>query len=305
MLKILVIGAGSIGTFLGTKLYSAGHQVFLSGRRKLQGLAESILINGQKYELPPRGYHIRRDDYNIIFVTTKLYDVENALEELSQTDLNPQIIAFIQNGIVEPEFYRGWQNHPGFATLSIFNGYHLANNQILVKESNLGWKVDDSTIGQKIALLLTEAGIQCTVSRSMAQLRAQKMIANTAINALSAIEKKTIGELVADSGLKRILDGIIQESWAALKEDYCLPELAEVQRNIYGFIPQVQEHYSSMYQDLISGRKTEIEFLNGFIIKLGKEKGISTPYTEQVYFSLLDKTNPSDKTRPTVAPIQN
>ena len=44
-----------------------------------------------------------------------------------------------------------------------------------------------------------------------------------------------------------------------------------------------------MYQDLISRRKTEIEFLNGLIIKLGKEKGIPTPYNQQVYLKLLEQ----------------
>ena len=53
MLKILVFGSGSIGTFLGTKLYAAGHNVLLYGRRKLESLKEQILINGDVYQLPP------------------------------------------------------------------------------------------------------------------------------------------------------------------------------------------------------------------------------------------------------------
>jgi 2-dehydropantoate 2-reductase len=291
VLKILVVGAGSIGTFLGTQLYAAGHQVVLYGRRKLESLVDPIFINGQTYRLPPRCYQVQVDDYNAIFVTTKLYDIKNALAQLRKFHLNPQIIAFIQNGIVEPEFYEGWQNHPGFTTLSIFNGYHLAGNQILVRESHLGWQIENSPVGQKIAELLKEAGIQCTVSSNIVQMRAQKLIANAALNALSALEKKTIGELIADQNLKAIVDGIIQESWAVLQEDYSLPSLGEVQATIYGFIPQVWEHYSSMYQDLISGRKTEVDFLNGFIIKLGQEKGIPTPCNQQVYSKLLEKAD--------------
>lgn len=290
MLKILIFGAGSIGTFLGTKLYASGHQVFLYGRRKLNSLNKEIFVSGKLYQLPPRCHKIQANDsYNAIFVTTKLYDVKNALAELRTYHLNPQIIVFIQNGIVEPDFYEGFQNHQGFTTISIFNGYHVVDNQIFVKESNLGWQLEDSITGQKIYKLLKQAGIQCKIASNIAQIRAQKLIANAALNALSAIEQKTIGELISDANFKKIVDGIIRESWSVLREDYQLPTLASLRKTIYELSVQVSSHYSSMYQDLISGRKTEIEFLNGLIIRLGLEKGIPTPYNQRVYFKLLDK----------------
>ncbi len=289
MLKILIFGAGSVGTFLGTKLYAVGHQVFLYGRRKLDSLNEKIFINGKLYRLPPQCYQLQTNDYNAIFVTTKLYDIKNALAELRKYHLNPQIIVFIQNGIVEPEFYEGFQNHLGFTTVSVFNGYHLTGHQIHVKESNLGWQLEDSLVGRKIHELLEEAGIQCHITTNISQIRAQKLIANAATNTLSALEKKTIGELIADRNLKIIVDGIIQESWTLLKEDYDLSDLDSVRKSIYKKLSQVKEHFSSMYQDLISGRETEVEFLNGLIVRLGLEKGIPTPYNQQVYFRLLEE----------------
>lgn len=185
---------------------------------------------------------------------------------------------------------RARQSHPGFTTISIFNGYHFTSNQILVKESKLGWQLEDSLAGRKIHKLLEEAGIQCYITTNISQSRAYKLIANAASNTLSAIEKKTIGELIADRNLRKIVDGIIKESWSVLKEDYELPTLDSVAQTIYKLLFQVKEHYSSMYQDLISGRKTEIEFLNGLIVRLGLEKGVPTPYNQQIYFRLLDET---------------
>ncbi|MDJ0616534.1 MAG: 2-dehydropantoate 2-reductase [Calothrix sp. MO_192.B10] len=289
MLKILVFGAGSIGTFLGTKLYAAGHNVVLYGRRKLKSLQEQIFINGEVYQLPPRCYQLHPDDYNAIFITTKLYDVKSALEEIGKYHFNPQIIAFIQNGIVDNDFYGEFQNHPGFVAVSVFNGYNLTGNQIIVTKSNLGLQVEDNLTGQKICELLISAGIKCHTTPNISQMRARKLIFNAASNALSAIEKKTIGDLLVDSEIKDIVDGIIQESWAVLKDDYHLPSLASLQKEIYQLTSKVKNHYSSMYQDLISGRNTEIEFLNGFIINLGREKGIKTPYNEQVYLKILEQ----------------
>jgi ketopantoate reductase len=169
MVKILVFGAGSIGTFLGTKLYAAGHNVVLYGRRKLKSLTDPILINDQVYQLPPRIYQLQPDYYDIIFVTTKLYDIKRALEELEKDHFNPELIAFIQNGIVDQNFYGKFQGHPGLVTCSVFNGHNLIDNQIIVRESDLGWQVEDSTAGQKICELLTEAKINCHTKLGITQ----------------------------------------------------------------------------------------------------------------------------------------
>ena len=54
-------------------------------------------------------------------------------------------------------------------------------------------------------------------------------------------------------------------------------------------LDKVKNHYTSMYQDLVSGRQTEIDFLNGFIINLGKEKKIPVPYNQQVYLKIIEQ----------------
>jgi 2-dehydropantoate 2-reductase len=289
MVKILVFGAGSIGIFLGTKLYNAGHNVNLYGRRKLQSLTDPILINGEIYKLPPRLYQLKSDDYDVIFVTTKLYDIQKALQEIEQYNFNPQLIVFIQNGIVDPDFYGQFQTHPGLVTCSVFNGYNLSDNQLWVRESELGWQVENSSVGNKICKLFKTASINCNNTDDLANIRAKKLIVNSALNALSAIEKKTVGELIANQNTKEIVDGIIQESWEVLKNHYHLPNLDSLRESIYELIQKVSEHYTSMYQDLISKRKTEIEFLNGLIIKLGKAQKIPTPYNQQVYLRVKEQ----------------
>ncbi len=289
MLKILIFGAGSIGIFLGTKLYAAGHNIVLYGRRKLKSIADPILINGEFYQLPPRCYQLEPEEYNAIFITTKLYDIQNTLEQIRKYHLSAQIMAFIQNGIVDKNFYGEFKKHPGFITVSVFNGYNLAKNEIVVTESNLALQVDDTLAGKKICELLLSSGIKCHTTSNIAQMRAKKLIANAASNALSAIEKKKIGDLIIDKKLKKIVDGIIQESWLILRDDYGLPSLASLKQEIYQLIDKLKDHYTSMYQDLVSGRKTEIDFLNGFIINLGKEKGIQSPYNQQVYLKVIEQ----------------
>ena len=100
-MKILIYGAGSIGIFLGPSLFAKGHDVTLFGRRKLERLHDSILINGVLHETPPRIYTLPRDEkYDAIFVTTKLYDSEKALTQIRDCAL-PSLPHCV-NAIMQP-----------------------------------------------------------------------------------------------------------------------------------------------------------------------------------------------------------
>lgn len=292
MAKILVFGAGSIGLFLGTKLHRARSVVEIYGRRKLTNLSDKVLINQEEYSAPPRIYQLYPNNYDVVFMTVKLYDIQSALEVLKQNQINTQILVFIQNGLLEKSFYEQISDYPGSTTISIFTGYNLVDNQILVTENGLGWHVEDTELGRRICNLLNSSDISCSVNPNLSQVRAIKMIWNSSSNALSALEKKTLGELLEDKNLKKIIYEILKEAYEVLKDEYDLPSLESMQERINRYANQMRNHYSSMYQDMISGRSTEVEFFNGLIVKLGKEKGIPTPYNQDVYLRLLEKSTP-------------
>ncbi len=112
------------------------------------------------------------------------------------------------------------------------------------------------------------------------------MILVNAVGALSAIEKKTLGELITEAKTKKTIDALINESYMVLKDEHKLPRLFWVKRRFYKTINQVKTHYSSMYQDVLSGRETEIEYLNGYVVRLGLKKGIQTPINDEIYKKL-------------------
>ena len=281
--KILVFGAGTIGTFLGAKLYAAGHDVTLYGRRKLTKIYDRVLINGIAFKVPPRIYSLEQSRYDIIFVTTKLYDSQTAINELKLNHLEPQIIVFIQNGLVSEGFYGDLENHPGFLTISVFEGYRLIGNQLLATRTDLGWQTENNFTGLKVCKLLQSGNINCTVTSELPEIRAEKLMWNVALNALSAMERKAFGEIMADKNLHKVVDGLFEESYEVLKADYNLASLDLLKQRFYRQIKTVETHYSSTYQDVVSGRKTEIDFLNGLIIKLGRSKGIPTPLNQEIY----------------------
>ena len=281
-MKILVFGAGSIGVYLGTLLESAGNDVTLLGGRKLKQLNDTILISDKPYQLPNRVYSLKKNlVFDIIFITSKLYDLENNLRILLKNKIKSTYLVIIQNGIVDESLYRPYVNNYKFVAMSVFEGYRLIENQLTIAQSESGWKTDNSETGKMISSLLVNAGIKCKAEVEFEQIRAEKTIMNCSVNLLSAIKKKTCFELLNNENTKIIVDKLFDESYNVLKNYISLMPKEKLKELFYNVIGSMR-HYSSTYQDLVSGRKTEVDFLNGFIVRLGKKYDVKTPENEKV-----------------------
>lgn len=295
-MKILIIGSGSVGTFLGTKLFTAGNNVQLLGKRKLQKVNDSIEINGERVKLPLKIENLLDGSFhNVVFCTTKLYDTQRVIQEIKDHEIRFEYIVFIQNGLVDENFYSDLRTHKGFCTLSIFDGFRLDGDKLTAHTSKLGWQVENSLVGEKILELLNQAGINASLNSELSEIRAEKIILVASVNALSALYKKTLGELASEEITKGLMEQLILETYQVLKNDYNLPELKKVKENVYETISTNKDHYSSMYQDVISKRKTEIEFLNGLIVKIGKKKSIQTPVNESMFKKIKEIERETDE----------
>lgn len=220
--------------------------------------------------------------YDVVFCTTKLYDTQKAIQEIKKHKIEFKNIVFIQNGLVNKNFYGDLKAYERFCTISIFEGFSLDENRLTTHKSKLGWQVENSLAGKEIVELLGKAGINASLNPQISKIRAEKMILVAAVNALSALYKKTLGELANDEITINLMKKLISETYQVLKDDYTLPELEQIKINVFETIKMNKSHYSSMYQDIVSGRKTEIDFLNGLIVEIGKKKGIRTPANESM-----------------------
>ncbi len=99
------------------------------------------------------------------------------------------------------------------------------------------------------------------------------MIVNCCLNALSAIEKKQFNALFSKKKSLERIYRLFDECYAILSRKYPLESKEKLKKNMFRHWHDVK-HFSSTYQDMISGRKTEIDFFNGYIIKLGKQYNI-------------------------------
>ena len=288
-MDILIIGAGSIGTYLGTLLNNKQHNVLLLGRKKLKKLHETILIGETVYELPKRIYQFPYNSkFDIVFITSKLYDLENNLKKLIENNISTKYLVSIQNGIVQKELFEKYTKKTHFTSISVYEGFRLLENQLIINQSKFGWKTDISKAGYKISKLLQDAGINCTSEKNLENLKAEKTIMNCCVNLLSAIKKKTFFELYNNQETKELMDKLFEESYNILSKEYELKPKNKLKHQFFEIIKSMK-HYSSTYQDAISKRKTEVDFLNGIIIKFGKQHKIPTPINQQLIKKFKEK----------------
>ena len=242
--KILIYGAGSIGVYLGAKLYNSAYDVTLLGGKKLENVGKFILINGDTFELPPviQKYD-EKEVYDIIFVTAKLYGSKTAMDEIKRNSNDLKIITFIQNGLVDDHFYDEIKGHGELVAISVFEGYRLSGNQLAASKSNLGWQMDQSEAGKEVSEILKSAGSDSSENPQISLIRAEKMLMNCAINALSALEHKTFGELFLDEKAREVMEGIIDEGYKVLEGEYKLGDIDTFKKVFYEIINQNKAHY--------------------------------------------------------------
>lgn len=287
--SVLIVGAGAIGIYLGTKLFAHGHHVTLLGRKKLRALSETIQINGKRYALPNRVYHFPKNvSFDYVFITSKLYDLTKNIQTIHRNHIRSRRFISIQNGLVNPAVFEPYFKVGQHVSISVFEGFRLKDDVISVSSTKLRWRTEPSALGKATAALLSSSGVRCTADPHIAEVKAEKMLMNCSVNVLSAIEGKTFVELVKNKRLRKKVDALFDENYAVLSSFMKLLPLVRVKKNFYETV-RGMNHYSSTYQDATSGRRTEVPFLNSYIVELGKKNNVSTPQNDALLLRFNQK----------------
>lgn len=280
--KIIVLGAGAIGSFYGSAL-SRETDVLLLGRQEhvdainahgleVSGAVEGTFCMEASTELDdiPRG--------SLIMLTTKAYDIERGIGSISGLLKPGSKILVLQNGLGNEELVRSLVGKD----VEVVRGLASSGVEFL-KPGRIGVKLVGETVlpnmetGRRIGRLLDSCGLEVRLSDGMAVEIWRKMTMNCVINPLTALLRVPNNEIAVER-LRGVRGGIVDECVrVAEREGVALNgDLeAEIARAAASY-----SNISSMFQDVTRGRRTEIEFLNGRISELGREHGIPTPYND-------------------------
>ncbi len=296
-MKILVMGAGAVGSVFGGLLAESGQDVSFIGReRYMNAVHESGLrisgIWGEHHIHNIRTFTSVKDTneagFELILLTTKSFDTEEAVRELMPLIGPKTLIVSLQNGLgnIETIAKIVGKEHTVGARV-IFGVEFVAPGHF--KVSVIADKVLLGTITKEIpperiteiAQMMTRAGIPTETTKDIEKFIWNKVLYNCCLNAPSALLDTCYGKLGDFTPTRELMRAVITEVLAVAKSrgiDLGYQAAAAYEEVFYGkLLPPTYAHHSSTLQDLKSGRKTEIEALNGAIVRLGKEKGVPAP----------------------------
>ena len=164
----------------------------------------------------------------------------------------------------------------------IFSGYTFEADGSITAQDGTGWKIAAGKESNYIKDVLNKAGIHTEISESINEIKAEKMIFNCATALSSAVENKTLGELIETESKEKIL-ALAFETYEVLLRKYPLRPFDQIKKEMLTLLQKISNHRTSVSKDFNEGKLTEVKYLNGQIINWAKEFGVPVPVNEMLY----------------------
>jgi len=280
-MNILVMGAGAVGCYYGAMLARAGHAVTLVARTRH---VDAIRRDGLLFESAAFTGHIpigasttpeAARDADLVLFCVKSGDTESAGETLLPFLPDKARVLSLQNGVDNADRLSkvlGRKAIPAIVYLAVGmpgDGHlrHHGRGELVIG------RFDEAT---RIAALLSDARIPTQVSDDVVPALWDKLIINCAFNALSAIPQMPYGKLVESDGVVAVMHDVIGEC-LAVAHAAGITGLSDPYPAVNRIAGSMATQRSSTAQDLAAGKPTEIDHLNGYVVRLGGTLGVATP----------------------------
>ncbi|MDP2560037.1 2-dehydropantoate 2-reductase [Psychrobium sp. 1_MG-2023] len=288
VLNIAIIGQGAIGLLWAHHLASQGHRItFVRRAGSTQPNHSQLVCNRGKEstrtfdtlnaQLP--------ESLDLVIITTKAYQVLSALEPLIPC-IKETPLLLLHNGMGPVEQLKLSQEH--HIMLATTSHGALLESENSIRHTGIGLTMIghfnglDSQYTQHIATLLNNALPEVQFTESIERALWLKLAINCAINPLTALENCRNGDLAATRH-EEIIENVCQE--IALLTTCLGLDLGfeEIKATVYAVIDKTANNFSSMHQDIIKQRPTEIDCINGYVVSKAEQLGIKVPYNLELY----------------------
>ena len=302
-MRVLIIGAGAIGVAMGTFLRSQDVEVDFIARGETakaireKGIHRTGLFG--EYDAQAGCFEhykeLPESSYDYVIVSTKTMANESISEELSKVahifKKNGKIV-IMQNGWGTAMPYLKYFPKEQVYNARVITGFqrveaNISNITVHTAPVLLGSLCgEDPSCMEPLQKALNAGGIPTEVSTEIGKFLWAKMLYNTTLNPLGAILGVNYGKLMESPASKSIMDQLIVETFQVMDAygyETNWKTAEEYQEVFYQkLIPDTYNHRASTLQDIEKKQKTEIDTLNGCIVELAKEKGISVPTHEMI-----------------------
>ena len=310
-MKVLVFGAGAVGLGLSSFLLQAGHRVHLVGKEqtvvslrktglKRQGIFGEANFSPQQLTASSNLAETGRETFDFYLVCTKSFDTENSARQLkAESTLAHQKspIVLCQNGWGNADTFSRFFPPKQVYNARVITGFirpepHVVDVTVHAQPVHLGSLFDgNATRLQLLADALSLGGLPSAVTDDIGKDLWAKMLYNCPLNALGAVLQVPYGHLGEDENSRAIMERIVREVFQVMQglgHASHWQSAGDYLKNFYEhLLPSTYSHESSMLQDIRTGRKTEIEALNGVIVREGRKLKINITCNETLRNQIL------------------
>jgi 2-dehydropantoate 2-reductase len=292
--KILISGAGAIGSVLGGLLSEKNDVTLIGDKTHVDAVnSNGLSVSGDVVAT----FHVHADtkirripEKTLIFLTTKAYDSERAIREARRLLRKDTVILVLQNGLGNEEIVR----RAAGGKAKVLRGITTMAAEFFKPGEVRYWKGETAIAHEapadKVAQTLNASMLKTSLSKNIEHEIWSKVVVNSVVNPLTAIFRVRNRE-IGTQPLANVRHHIVRECiQVGRAEGIAFPKGLEqsIDREILAYA-----NFSSMCQDILKRKKTEIDFLNGRIVELGRKHGVPTPINETLvdFIKFLEESN--------------
>lgn len=288
-MNIAIVGPGAIGILFGTMLIRSGQKVWFLDHNKQR--IEFISKNGISLESKDKVYAhkveitdkaIDLGDIDLFIICVKSYDTKGAARSIKSALKDRSLILTLQNGVGNIEILSeilgqerviGGVTSQGANVISYGKVRHAGFGETAI--GRIDGKI--SAYLRDIREVFNKAGLKTRISKDIRSLIWSKLIINVGINALTAMTRLRNGQLLDYEGTRSILRQAVSEAVKIAKRKRIKLIYDDAIEKTEAVCEATAQNISSMLQDILRKKKTEIDFINGVIVRQGQSIGILTP----------------------------
>ena len=288
-MKIVIVGPGAMGCLFAAFLSKSKEEIWLLDKNKEN--AAKINENGISLEgvsgawlAKPRATAETSDigKADLILICVKSFHTKQAVEQIKPLLGENTKILTLQNGMGNIEIIAelagenrviGGVTSEGATLIDTGKIRHAGRGETIIGTIDGKTPVEMRSIRE----VFNKVGFQTKMSRDIKSLVWSKLIINVGINALTAITRLPNGKLPEFEGTKRILRDAVTEAVRVAKRKRIKLIYDDPLAKVEAVCEGTAVNLSSMLQDILRKKRTEIDYINGVIVRLGQELGIPVP----------------------------
>ena len=292
---VAAIGAGAVGSYFGGLLARAGYDVTLIAR---QDHVKAIQENGlymecqsfqERVSVKASTEYQAIKNADLILFCVKSPDTESVAKEIKPYLSEDSIILSLQNGVDNGERIKSVLLNPVYpAVVYVATGMagpghlkHFGRGELVIGDLDS----KDACLDQLMMIqeYLNKGNVPCSISKNIKHDMWLKFLVNCSYNAISGIGQIEYGQMVQSTHINTLIEQITREFLAVAGKEGVAISLEQAILANEQIAKTMTKQKSSTAQDLMKFKKTEIDFLNGYIVRRGLVHQIPTPANQSVY----------------------